>query len=64
MNGWETSINLDQPESFVYWDTPPNTTVGWDIDYWDVGIWDNADPNAAYWTSGQVWTDTQTRWSE
>lgn len=63
MQGWETTLNLDQPVSFVFWDTPPNQETGWDTDYWDVGIWDNADPSAAYWTSGQVWTDSNSKWS-
>lgn len=64
MNGWTVGVNLDQPESFVYYDRPPSELTGWDIDYWDQGIWDNADPNAAYWTSGQVWTDPASKWSE
>jgi hypothetical protein len=61
--GWETGLNLDQPESFVFWDTPPNAATGWDTDFWDEGIWDNDDPNAAYWTSGQVWSDSESKWS-
>lgn len=63
MGGWETTLNLDQPVSFVFWDTPPNDSAGWDIDFWDDGIWDNDDPNATYWTSGQVWSDSQSKWS-
>lgn len=64
INGWSMSLNLDQPESFVYYDKPPSESTGWDVDMWDIGIWDNADPNAAYWTSGQVWGDSLSKWSE
>ena len=64
LGGWETTLNLDQPISFVYWNTPPDAAIGWDVSLWDQGIWDSGDKNAAYWTSGQVWTDSNTKWSE
>jgi len=63
-NGWTVSLNLDQPASYVFWDKPLNDVTGWDADYWDDGIWDNADANAAYWSSGQVWSDSDSKWSE
>lgn len=61
LNGWTTVLNLDQPRSFVYWDTPEGG-IGWDGDYWDQGIWDNDDPNGTYWSSGQVWSDPESKW--
>lgn len=63
MDKWEISLNLDEPESFVYYDKPPAEGAGWDIDYWDIGIWDNDKANAAYWNSGQIWSDAGTKWS-
>lgn len=62
MNGWQVALNLDQPQSFVFYDRPPADSTGWDVDYWDTGIWDNALVNGTYWNSGQTWSDSQTKW--
>jgi hypothetical protein len=63
-NGWTTTLNLDQPTSFAYWDKPPTGGLGWDIDLWDDGIWDNPVKGAVYWSSGQRWSDAASKWMD
>lgn len=61
VRSWSMTLNVDQPESFVSWDSPPGEQ-GWDIDSWDIDIWDGVSLEGAYWSSGQVWTDPDSKW--
>ena len=62
-NGWETSLNLDQPESFAYY-AEGSGNSGWDIGYWDIDIWDGAGtPNTpAHWNAKYLWSNPNSKW--
>jgi hypothetical protein len=63
LRDWVVTLTLDNPESFVYWETPELGT-GWDVGGWDDDIWDGAaDPNtAAYWDAKYPWSDPVSKW--
>ncbi len=53
--GWVTTLNLDQPISFVAY---TYTDAGWDVAHWDVDLWDEFGNETGYWDSGELWGDT------
>lgn len=63
LSDWVITLQLDNPETFTYWETPDLGT-GWDLGGWDDDIWDGAaDPNTnAYWDAKYPWSDPVSKW--
>jgi hypothetical protein len=58
LEGWETTLTLDQPISFNIWTTIEGT--GWDVSIWDDSLWDGGMP--AQWNRGSNWEDPNSVW--
>ena len=63
-NGWETSIDVDQPINFSD-SLVPVTPGGWDHADWDATVWDDETMfDSGIWTAGYLWSNPTSKWGE
>ena len=57
---WVTTMSVDLPESFVELEW---AEFGWDLGTWDENLWDQGNAPAGFlWSTGQNWSDPNTKW--